>query len=118
MTNQEILTKAIQKAIDGGWDCVIKTDAHGRKIKCNVPGTWCHNWPSTIIFNKDFARALWGEGPCCLTCGCTEVSKSKRKGWSDTCEGCIEPQFSVLWKWHLRQLVIADDVLAYLGENI
>lgn len=46
-----------------------------------------------VIFNHDFAKALRGEKKIIV--------------------GMIEP-----WKYHLQQMVIADDPIKYLGENL
>jgi hypothetical protein len=50
MTDQEILERAIQKAIAGGWEdgkAILKLGA----VRA----------PQAFIFNHDFAKALWGD---------------------------------------------------------
>ena len=49
MTNQEILQKAISKAIDGSWD--------------GKPDPWGDTSVFDLIFNHDFAKAFFGEYP-------------------------------------------------------
>lgn len=94
MSNQEILEKAIQKAIDGGWR------ANGSEPDWNVKRVfeWLDLYDdhmiADVIFNKEFARALWGEEPY-----------SPVKGL-------------YRWQWKLQQMVIADDPIAYLGEHL
>lgn len=122
MTNLEILTKAIQKAIDGGWvpktpddetmDLPLKTaqdvieywDLDWKEM--DWPDTYCH-----IIFNHDFAKALWGEElDYCMAC---ERSHSCSADCDMGCGNCTQG-----WKFHLMLMVIAEDPIKYLGENI
>ncbi len=103
MTNQEILTKAIQKAIDGGF--VLFTHANNWSEYEIVNGDyakWLIGMRSTpqLIFNHDFAKALWGEG----SNGYDRINKNG-KAYTDH------------WQYHLQQMVIADDPIAYLGAN-
>jgi hypothetical protein len=101
MTNQEILEKAIQKAIAGGWkpwwgDDRLEVDETPYIKTYNdiydEPGfmEFAHE---QVIFNHDFAKALWGEVP----------------------EKRVYPYG---WKQHLQRMVIADDPIKYLGEHI
>lgn len=93
-TNQEILAKAIQKAIDGGWNGVI----FGWEWRL---GLRIYRTHSDFIFNHDFAKALWGEWS-------REELKAEYHNIYE-----LEP-----WQYHLQQMVIAEDPIKYLGENI
>lgn len=70
MSNKEILEKAIQKAIDGGWK-----EPHGNTLRVDDDGKlFCFMNGATdgvrvygyqfnverLIFNHEFAKALWG----------------------------------------------------------
>lgn len=108
MTNQEILTKAITKAIDGGWKPtdtplahnyladklsyipVYDKDANLRQVEraFSIPD---------LIFSHDFAKALWG---------------SKKHAHPNG--GKVMP----CYQWHLQQMVIAPNPIKYLGANI
>jgi hypothetical protein len=107
MNPTEVLTKAIRKAIEGGWtdwrlsggdyipwevaddgDTVIIGD---RK---SVYKNYEHR--NAVIFNQDFARALWGE-PTLI-----DYDHGPQDGWQH----------------HLQEMVIASDPIKYLGENI
>lgn len=114
MSNQQILEKAIQKAIDGGWNVVgseIPATFTFRYIQNNaiigvlhIDGHDVqHREPlnaERIIFNHDFAKALWGE----------EEYEGNPIG---------DPQGTLRdWQYHLQQMVIADDPIQYLGDNI
>lgn len=126
MTNQQILEKAIKKAIDGGW----KSDYEGFELLPNdrLGMIKWHYWfdlgneqqrnvvyssYNDILFDKDFAKSLWGD---------TQGENIKLNGdgsWSplDRRNTAI---FRAIpnWQYHLQQLVIADDVFKYLEENI
>lgn len=96
MTHQEILTKAIEKAIDGGWNGLP-----GRPAEDLL--TWVEGTDYRFIFDHDFAKALWGD------------SDDERKviiGQTDW------RKWPLQWQYHLQQMVIADDPIAYLGDNI
>lgn len=116
MDNQAILTKAITKAIEGGWkptwvgyeDGYFKDDEH------HWPLVWqakrepyiSFKWES-LIFNHDFAKSLWGDEDDVDTC---EVV--------DMFEGDPSYKFIEAWQYHLQNMVVSDDPIAYLGENI
>jgi hypothetical protein len=97
INRQEVLEKAISKAIAGGWrNEYTVTDEDGTHFLGVTSSTIpMHSYP--IIFNHDFAKALWGEeSPSYL----------------------MDLLATPAWKLHLSQMVIADDPIAYLGENI
>lgn len=111
MTNQEILTKAIQKAIEGGWkqpDSLQFTD-HSEYVIYNVNGlddAWSVFKIRELLLNREFAKALWGEAP--EECGCD-------------CDGgpdYFDREEMPAWQYHLQQLVISEDPIKYLGENL
>ncbi|SIC58911.1 hypothetical protein [Mycobacteroides abscessus] len=128
MTNQQILEKAIQKAVDGGWyprgiqfDCVTNDDPKGYAWT----GTWegyqqmeakgylppdTHPVPRLVdvdpelfIFNHDFAKALWGDG---------------RDKEGKVPIGDFRWYMGPYWQYHLQQMVIADDPIKHLGEHL
>lgn len=94
MTNQEILTKAIEKAIAGGWKRERYTTYAPDKMAEYLidKGTW-----PVIIYSKNFAKSLWGE---------------EEQDWDG--EGYVTPD----WQYHLQQMVIAENPIKYLGENL
>lgn len=118
MDNKEILEKAIQKAIDGGW-------ANGKKLQARIRGfEWYEfgdesGWQEyedrvthkDFIFNHDFAKALWGDSwkEDCKTCGFTHYMYDKDQYDDEQADPYI---------YHLQQMVIAEDPIKYLGENI
>lgn len=93
MTNQEILTKAIERAMANEWS----PDNYGTGIDKRF--VLNHEM---IIFDQNFAKALWGDDPT---------------GWK--CEHCgLVSSFIPKWKVHLQQMVLADDPIQYLGEHL
>lgn len=91
--NQQILERAIAKAIDNGWrgnHQVIVNAQGGAKVLENSE-------LSATLFSHDFAKALWGE-------------ESLYSPFSGTIKNN--------WQYHLQQMVIADDLIKYLGDNI
>lgn len=109
-TNQEILQKAIQKAIAGGWSDynsleslkLISTTANtitlegwveyveeGQIDESKTEITFNYK---ELIYNHDFAKSLWGYESGMF----------------------LDPP---VWQQHLKQMVIADDPIKYLGEH-
>lgn len=111
MTNQKILTKAIEKAITGGWKqnsfdvCDgVGCPAHDEQTVWSLggePDQFSLDYPSSYIFNHDFAKALWG----------SELSE-------DFVMFSDGEDYGEAWQFHLQQMVIADDPITYLGEHI
>lgn len=127
-SKQKILEKAIQKAIDGGWqgfwgeskklDSVITTNdaisgmptvtisiRHNARI-FGYGGIPIFN----IIYSHDFAKALWGEEPYAKVVWPHPDYKVKT--------GAKELVFTSYWQYHLQRMVITEDPIKYLGENI
>lgn len=102
MTNQQILEKAIHKAINSGWEpsgrlamWVYKTDFVEEEQYGYIYEMVGLN---DLIFNHQFCKALW--------------SDKFHMTNSEYGEGLDE------WEYHLQQMVIANDPIAYLGENL
>jgi hypothetical protein len=104
MSAQKILEKAIQKAIAGGWQEEPLRSSDWKVLDedtvdvLNPDNKHHYLATSDIIFNHDFARALWGDGEYLPT-------------WDD-------PGERGNWQYHLQMMVIADDPMAYLGANL
>lgn len=111
-SNQQILEKAIQKAIDGRWkpatlpvaaedlglltDKDIETLAH-QLAELLLKPVYLSSLEYGVIFNHDFARALWGE------------------------EWPLKEDHQIpfpYWQHKLQAMVIAEDPIKYLGEHI
>ena len=109
MSDREILEKAIQKAIGAGWKQPWVVGVYRGLNHDVVTGELFACWQYKdlmpfgysvigLIFNHDFAKALWGE-------------EQARAGKFD------EP-VGVAWKYHLQQMVVSKDPIKYLGDNI
>lgn len=126
MTNQQILTKAIDKAIAGGWysfandafgkitidDILIRYNEHGQGLEWTVKGHES-NWSliEALIYSHDFAKALWGNAKIGGRIeGMGGTGNIKTEVW--TVGG------TPAWQYHLQNMVIADDPIKYLGENL
>lgn len=119
MTNPEILTKAIKKAIASGWQTTLAAILINWSVDSEDGAVWVNRkiegipmypmFAEVIIFNHDFAKALWGE----------EMVATRH---TITMFNGLELDSSELWlpnfKYHLQRMVVADDPIKYLGENI
>ena len=102
MTYKEVLEKAIEKAVDGGWDQwgwlhteVDETALYitfANKKKSYQSAMFMTKEFKSVIFDHSFAKALWGDKQ-------------------------IGPHW-IPYLWHLQQMVICDNPLTYLEENI
>lgn len=107
MTNKEILEKAIKKSIDNGFDKFpdgmtrsIKRDTNSGEnvLLFEEDGIETKRLAvSTLIYDHDFAKALWGEERVYTT---------------------GDVVYDAAWIFHLQQMVIADDPIKYLGEHL
>lgn len=103
MSDQEILEKAVSRAIDAGWEYDELTTGSAKDkgryvLKLSKPSQI-----RGLIFNHDFAKALWGES-----------EDYQLPGMDENVWIAGLPKY----KWHLQQMVIADDPIKYLGKNI
>jgi len=89
---QEILDKAIDRAKKNGWQHPYHPDVE-----------YCFE----LIFNHDFAKALWGE--------LTYYPYENQPGCPMDCEYCYNKL--KVWEYHLQQLAISEDPIKYLGDN-
>ena len=123
MSNQEILEKAIQKAIDGGWTV-------GRQIKFEKSMGWVQvgDGPeepevtengvtarmtqllgeTDILYDKGFAKALWKD----IDFDTTDTDLWEGDGYTSALF------LGEAWQFHIQNMVIADDAIKYLGDNL
>lgn len=116
MNRQEILTKAIDKAIAGGWIPF--------KVITSIPGNPTEKLvslaPQNYIFNHDFAKTLWGDTTIELYFPDSELNHQFMGGiLSYPYDEGSSMEFNCpKWKYHIQMMVIADDPIAYLRENL
>jgi len=87
MTDDQILKRAIDKAEKNGW----KFDEEWLN-KCIADSS-----DDEILFNKDFAKAIWGEEDVCPLCGSDGIISMLKK-----------------YEFHLQQLAIVKEPLKYI----
>ena len=122
MSDREILEKAIQKAIGAGWKQPCVVGVYRGLNHDVVTGELFACWQykdlmpivysvTGLIFNHDFAKALWGEE---LVHETFVVPKELNERAAGTSSLAIKPN----WQYHLQQMVISADPIKYLGNNI
>lgn len=106
MDPDKTIVKAIKKAITGGWkkhgedvDNIVREAMH----ECYEPEFSVFD----IIFDHDFAKALWGENH-------VQIKDDDKSAlflyYANDGLPC--------WQYHLQCMVIADDPIKYLADNI
>jgi hypothetical protein len=132
MDNQQILERAIQKAIDGGWDALPlggadywneAPDGRRKEIVHNILYMGINVDSSSVnvyLFNHKFAKALWGEEQAFNGVPVEGVLKMVNAIDTDydASRTVLGLKSEPRWKYFLREMVIADDPIAYLGENM
>lgn len=120
MSNQEILGKAIKKAIEGGWRSPwmgelvgIESDIITGEVFIifqhrNLP---VFKWSiAGMILSHDFARSVWGDEIY------AKVIWPHPDYEFDTSATSLV--LTPLWQYHLQQMVISDDPIKYLGDHL
>ena len=97
MDNKQILETAIQKAIDGGWNNTWDKDT--------VASFMIDYKPERYIYSHEFAKAIWGSEYVPNGYGALNSTKNN---------AVLIPAYH----FHLQRMVIAEDPIAYLGDNI
>lgn len=136
MTDQEILEHAISKAIDGGWSDHRGLEAiefvKATNFTVTLKGwvefvdeghtdesqTEIEYYFSEIIFNHDFAKALFGEKTTnggTIKYFPTDYLTHEVIRFQPVLEAATNRP---AWQYHLQQMVIADDPIKYLGDNL
>lgn len=111
MTDQEVLEKAIKKAIDNGWDNwgrLLGVDAKNSPNPIYQFGrkTLHFDRHPVLIYNHDFAKALWGE---------VKVGRTEHIPHVGT-KTYYKPNTG--WHYHLQRMVISDNPIHYLRDNL
>ena len=97
MTNEQILKKAIEKAVENGWDRIVS----GRRYAVDEVFM---NWDTVnIIFSHSFAKAFWGQEEAC----------QKEHSQEDFVGGYCDKQ---MWQYHLAQMVLEEEPLKYIEK--
>lgn len=94
MKKEEILEKAIEKAIKNKWKPLGVLKGIGI-AHCKM-----HKYYNQIIFSHDFAKAFWGKELLDL-------------GYKD-----FKENSKYKWGFHLQQMVLEEDPIRYLEQFI
>lgn len=108
MTDTQTLRKAIEVALKNGWKIGDKAQWNGVTdfitfdfdLECS--DKWHQFKVRDILYDHNFAKALWGN---------QRLLETGLLG-----EPIAQPQY--LWQYHLQQMVISDDPIAYLREHM
>ena len=99
MNNEEILKKAIEKAVKNGWKCpdeIAKTDMFYGAVPLTM-----------IIFNPEWAKAFFGEKTMCYDCG--EYIRDNSIVGRCICGRQFENN---VFEWDFRQHELLDEIQA------
>lgn len=117
LSDKEVLEKAIQKAIDGGWKPFAEEIESWFCWKASLSSafTRLHRKDFTyslydLLFDKEFAKAVWGDS-LDKDGGCKVHHKIHQ--FSVYEDDYIDPA-----DYHLMEMVIAPNIFDYLREHI
>jgi len=99
MENQQILQKALKKANKAGFKEDFIFSGFVQELLCSHDGDggfYNRDWES-LIFNKDFAKAIFG---------------------SEMINPYGDKYFMENWKYHLQKMVISDYPILYLENYV
>jgi len=120
-----MLDKAIKIALGNGWDCFgwepalvswsmrKSDDALRVKVRFGTKPPSIQTFiysENDIIFNIDFAKALFGDE--FYSYKCTTLAK-------DGEQACIKGEcYEFSWQYHLKELAVSPDRLKYLSDYL
>jgi hypothetical protein len=106
MTTQQTIEAALEIAIKNGWaegqDWLLTIRVNPGESEAQLRFA-----AAGIIYNHDFAKALWKDKLLRLTYSVDHFDGNSAE-WHDL----------KLWQYHLQQMVIAPDPIAYLRDNL
>ncbi len=109
MTSEQILKKAIEKAVKGGWDDSWSEQAIEslNDDYTDPPHPSAYWW----IFSKPFAKCFFTPKPC-YVCKKPVLNDNEGKG------GCLGWEHAEdkdeVWQYHLQTMVLKKDPIKYL----
>jgi hypothetical protein len=109
LSNEQILTKAIRKFRGNNllpFRVLEVPGVSGLCVEWTFPDSFRRlDHYFAIIYSHDFAKALWGD---------RFINPEMR---DDTGSRVIAIK-QTAWRYHLRQMVTADDPIEYLGDHL
>ena len=114
MNNKEILTKAIEKAVENGLTWYTKTSTEDIiDLYVNIHDDLLRGRYREIIFSHDFAKAFWGEKDYEYT---EELTAEEWAGGNGNHYGAYF--VGLEWQYHLQQMVLEEEPLKYIERFI
>lgn len=104
MTDKQVLETAIQRAVDNGWKG-YKYENANKEAARYIPDGYVVQ--ERLLFNHEFAKALWTDKPVHYY----DIVDLDNGGTTET---VTMPMFH----YHLKQLAVAEDRIAYLREYL
>lgn len=111
MTDSEVLQKAIERAIENGWKTnIFWDDMLSQPTIYDGDGGYAYVNPLSILFDHDFARALFGE---------EELERATSNDHIKIKGNFTRPvRGHEGWQYHIQQLALAEDRIGYLREYL
>jgi len=110
MKNEEILRKAIEKAVKNGWNFNYDRNELLKNCKKSLESPF-YEYGSpryfSIIFSHSFAKAFWGED---------EYESNFSDILKPDFDGKLEEKIKRGWHYHLQQLVLQENPLEYIKK--
>lgn len=110
MKNEQILKKAIEKAIKNGYKFPFAKD-----FLWKDETLFGHTWWAAVIFSHDFAKAFWGTDWSYRYYN-TESKKIIDLTRKFKYKHLINLGARKMWQYHLQQMVLEKDPLKYLEK--
>ena len=144
MTDQEILQKAIEKAVKNNWGAFGFVNGESKpdpqsfdKLglsyddETDIFTMWCSEYPEEgsikassfdIIFDHGFAKAFWGEKSPREEFGedmsTSELASKFNHSVMYVGDGEQSWFLGQMWEYHLQQMVLEENPIKYLAEFI
>lgn len=113
MTNEEILTKAIEKAKNNGWKAVNWDYMFFiRKAESTMSIDMAYFMAHGIIYSHNFAKAFFGDYEK------QELPSNIKIGGNFINTGQVKINGLEKWQYHLQQMVISEDPIKYLEQYV
>lgn len=123
MGNSQVLQKAIERAKQNGWKTqIVWDDYYDYPVIYDNDGDYTYVATSTILFDHDFAQALWKEKDYIETI--YHYPESLYRYEDKTLpripeHATITASFKYpAWQYHIQQLALAEDRIGYLREYL
>jgi len=116
MSKEQILKKAIEKAVNNGWKPY--QNAECMFWDCKINGA------TNMLFDHEWAKAFWGEETY-IDCPVCKGGKDKTRDFLDECDHCHGSQDKYRkvkkdmgWQYHITRLALSEDRLEYIKDYL